>query len=234
LFTQNTESELVARILLGKDLRVPYYSPGALHTDAEVNALISYLRRLPTISWEQLEAGENVYDALCLSCHGVYGHGDGIMAAPLPSAPRDLSSPSYQSQVNDEELLRIIAEGKGAMPGTADVLSSQELHAVVAFVRHFSPGFELYDRFCTGCHGSDGRPPTLAFQEMFGISPGREDQPPVLDQAYMQMHSDEHLRVWARHMLKENRLGMPHFAGELTAEKVRQILTYLRPLSLGS
>jgi mono/diheme cytochrome c family protein len=40
--------------------------------------------------------------------------------------------------------------------------------------------------------------------------------------------------VWVRHMLKENHVGMPHFAGELNAEQVRQILTYLRNLSPAS
>ncbi len=38
------------------------------------------------------------------------------------------------------------------------------------------------------------------------------------------------VRVWIRHMLKENRAVMPHFAGEISADKVRQILTYLRTL----
>ncbi len=46
----------------------------------------------------------------------------------------------------------------------------------------------------------------------------------------MRTHTDEHLHVWVRHMLKENHVGMPHFAGELNAELVRQILTYLRTL----
>jgi len=231
LFTHNTEAELVARILLGKDLRAPYSSPAAPNTEAEITALLGYLRYLPTIVWEQVEAGEKVYDALCLSCHGVYGHGDGMMASSLPSPPRDLSSPSSQSQVSNEELLRIISEGKGAMPGAKDVLSDTELRTVVTFVRHFSPGFELYDRFCSGCHGADGRPPVLAFQELFGTPLGQEEQPPVFDQTYMQTHTDEHLQVWVRHMVKENRIGMPHFAGELNAEQVRQILTYLRTLS---
>jgi len=33
-----------------------------------------------------------------------------------------------------------------------------------------------------------------------------------------------------RHMLTLNRAPMPHFAGELTADQVRQVLSYLRSL----
>jgi mono/diheme cytochrome c family protein len=230
LFTQHTETELVARILLGKDLAIPFAPTAVPSTEAAVTALLGHLRRLPTIAWEQVHAGEDVYDSLCVSCHGVYGRGDGPMAAALPAPPRDLSSPPDQSQVSDEEMFRIISEGKGGMPGAKDVLSAKDLHAVVVFVRVLSPGYELYDRFCTSCHGSEGRPQGLVFQETFGTPLGQEEQPPAFDQAYMQTHTDEHLRVWVRHMLKENRVGMPHFAGELSAEKVRQILTYLRNL----
>jgi len=152
------------------------------------------------------------------------------MASALPAPPRDLSSPSYHSQGSNEELLRIISDGKGSMPGAKKVLSEKDLRAVVAFVRVLSPGYELYDRFCASCHGSNGRPPALAFQEAFGTPLGQEKPPPVFDQAYMRAHTDEQLRGWTRHMLKENSVGMPHFAGELNAEQVRQILTYLHTL----
>ncbi|MBI3796614.1 MAG: c-type cytochrome [Deltaproteobacteria bacterium] len=81
LFTQNTEAELVARILLGKNLPMPFAPADVVSTQTEVAALISHLRCLPTIDWEQVHAGEDVYDSLCVSCHGVYGRGDGPMAA---------------------------------------------------------------------------------------------------------------------------------------------------------
>ena len=55
---------------------------------------------------------------------------DGLMAPALPRPPRDLSAPSYQTQLSDAELLRIISEGKGAMPGAADVLSTEDLRSV--------------------------------------------------------------------------------------------------------
>jgi mono/diheme cytochrome c family protein len=150
------------------------------------------------------------------------------MAQSLPSPPRDLSTPSYQSQVSDEELLRIISEGKGAMPGAGDVLSAEEVRDVLAFVRLLSPGYELYDRFCAVCHGPDGHPPTLSLED---IATQEEEIPKVVfDQTYFRTHADEQVRAGTQHMLKQSRISMPHFAGEISADAVQQILTYLRTL----
>jgi mono/diheme cytochrome c family protein len=229
LFTQNSEAELVARVLLGKDLSVPLSSAAGPESEADVSALLIYLRRLPTIHWKEVAAGQQVYDSLCVACHGIYGGGDGLMSPSLSLPLRDLRDPTYQSRVTDEDLFRIISAGKGAMPGTADVLSTDERRAVIAFIRLLSPGYELYDRFCEVCHGALGVPPEVAQQELFG-GPEVQTKTPVFDQHYMATHTDEELRGWTRHMLKQNRAVMPHFAGELDAEEVRQILAYLRSL----
>lgn len=229
LFTRYSEAELIARLLHGKELSVPV-DPAALpHTDAEVTALLTHLRRLPTLSWEEIHAGENVYDSLCAACHGIYGRGDGRAVAALSVPPRDLSAPSYQSQMTDEALLRIISDGKGAMPGAADILSPQELRTVITFVRLLSPGYELYDRFCTACHGPEGRAPATAPQDSFGFDLVFPEMP-TFDQTYFRTHTDEQIRAQIQHMRKKHRTVMPHFAGELSADDMSQILTYLRTL----
>lgn len=237
LFTQNTEAELVARILLGKDLSVPLAPEAIKDTEEDVSSLLAYLRRLPTISWETVAVGQEAYDSLCVSCHGIYGRGDGLMASSLSPQPRDLSDPVYHKQVSDKELFRIISEGRGAMPGVADVISAEDRHAVVTFIRLFSPGYELYDRFCGVCHGATGVPPEIAQKELFEELLGKnapKSETPIFDKKYMQTHTDAQLREWVRHMLKEHRSVMPHFGGDLNAEQVRQILAYLRSLTLTS
>jgi mono/diheme cytochrome c family protein len=229
LLTHNTEAELVGRILLGKDLTVPL-APAALPTtDAEVTALFTHLQRLSTTAWEQADEGAQVYDSLCVSCHGIYGGGEGLQAAALPAPPRDLSAPAYQSQVSDEELQQVITKGKGTMPGAAAVLTSEEVRAVIAFVRLLSPGYELYERFCAVCHGPDGTPPVVNPQDASGAEVVLEGLP-TFDEDYFRAHSEDQVRSWVGHMLHENRTVMPHFSGELNAEEVRQILAYLRAL----
>ena len=125
--------------------------------------------------------------------------------------------------------MRIIAEGKGAMPGASAVLSDKDIRSVVAFVRLLSPGFERYDRFCAICHGQDGHPTQLVPQDIWGYEITQSGIA-TFDGAYFETQTDERLRVWTRHMLKESRTIMPHFAGELNAEEVREILAYLRTL----
>src|SRR5262249_2981704 len=133
IFTSLSEAEVIAWILHGKELAVSVDPTTLPHTEAEVTAFSAHLKRLPMLAWQEVNTGEKVYDSLCVACHGVYGRGDGRATATLSVPLRDLSSPSSQNQVSDAELLRIVSEGKGTMPGAADVLSSQELHAVITF-----------------------------------------------------------------------------------------------------
>jgi mono/diheme cytochrome c family protein len=149
-------------------------------------------------------------------------------ARALAVPPRDLAAPAYQEQVGDEALFHIIAEGKGAMPGAADVLTAHELRAVVAFVRVLSPGYELYNRFCAYCHGFDGHPPASGSE-----SPGAahsEHAIPAFDEPYFRTHTSDQIRAGIQHLRKQSRPAMPHFAGQLSADEVSDIVTYLRTL----
>jgi mono/diheme cytochrome c family protein len=229
LWANTTDDQLIVRILHGKILPIPVDPKGLPHTEMEVSAIFTHLQRLPTLPWNQIDHGERVYDSICLSCHGVYGRGDGTLTSTLTVRSRDLSAPPYQQQVSDEELLRVITEGKGAMPGMGNVLSESERHAVVTFMRVFSPGYELYDRFCVSCHGPRGEPPEPAILEMLGVA-DRWEPPPTFDRVYFQKRNEEQIRKGITHMLKLSRVLMPHFAGVLTADQIRDIVQYLRTL----
>jgi Cytochrome C oxidase, cbb3-type, subunit III len=145
--------------------------------------------------------------------------------------PRDLSSPAYQGQVNDAQLLRIISGGKGAMPGVGDLMDAEQVQAVVAYVRLFSSGYELYTRLCAVCHGPDGHPPEMDTDAIGEAEAMPEELPQVVfNQTYFCIHSEAQVRRNVQHMLRQTRAIMPHFNGELSKGEVREILKYLRTL----
>ncbi len=75
----------------------------------------------------QLVLGQQIWSNSCASCHGRQGEGrrgpklnEGIVVANFPD---------FDAEV------KIVAEGKGAMPGYAQRLTPEELDAVVAYTR---------------------------------------------------------------------------------------------------
>ena len=227
---QSSEAELMARILYGRELAIPLDPQVLAPSDEEVAALLVYLRRLPTIPWAEIRQGQEIYDSLCVYCHGIYGRGDGIMAQQLPMPPRDLSSPALQNQVSDAEMLRVIADGRGAMPGMGEIVSAKDVQAVVMFVRLLSPAFEQYNRLCAACHGPDGHSPAWPLEDTEDDAALREVPTAAFNQAYFRTRPEAHVRGWVRHMLRQSRAIMPHFAGELSKDEIRHILAYLQSL----
>ncbi|HEX9871945.1 MAG TPA: c-type cytochrome [Candidatus Tectomicrobia bacterium] len=227
---QSSEAELMARILYGRELAIPFNPQVLAPSDEEVAALLAYLRRLPTIPWAEIRQGQNIYDSLCVYCHGIYGHGDGIIAQQLPIPPRDLRSPAFQHQVSDADMLRVITDGKGAMPGMGEIMSAKDVQTVVAFVRLLSPAFEQYNRLCAACHGPDGHPPARPLEDTEDDAALEEVPTVVFNQTYFRTRSEAYVRDWVRHMLRQSRAIMPHFAGELSKDEIRHILAYLRSL----
>jgi mono/diheme cytochrome c family protein len=113
----------------------------------------------------------------------------------------------------------------------AEILDETERRAVVTFLRVLSPGFVLYDQYCVGCHGADGQPLDSTILAVLGLdTPSPQEILPAFDQQYFQTHTTEQIRAMIRHMLTLSRVVMPHFAGDLTAEQVGQIVSYLRTL----
>lgn len=136
--------------------------------------------------------GQAVYEERCTECHGNEGHGDGPASYLLAPRPRDLASGRYKirstetgSLPTDDDLLRSVRRGLygSSMPGWDQVLSDEDIHAVVDYIKTLSPRFATetprpivtgahpaattdsvlrgalaYERLqCGKCHGIDGR-----------------------------------------------------------------------------
>lgn len=103
---------------------------------------------------ESVEApsqGRQVYVDHCASCHGADLEGQPDWRSPLPSGrvpapPHDASGHTWHHP--DEVLFRIVEEGTAAivgggyesdMPGFGDVLSDEEIGAVLAYIKSTWP-----------------------------------------------------------------------------------------------
>ncbi len=86
--------------------------------------------------------GADIFAKQCAACHGKQGKGDGPAAVALTPRPPDLTDSAKMSKLSDEELLQIIAKGKGAMPRFDALLKPEELEAVTEFVRRLSAQVE--------------------------------------------------------------------------------------------
>jgi mono/diheme cytochrome c family protein len=215
--------DLVARVRKSKPLRLTI-DPAALRARAsEVSAIVAHLERLPSMDWTLVERGEEIYVDRCEICHGPFGRGP-AEAAGVTKPPRDLSEPSFQKANSDRQIETIALHGRGSMPGIPGLHGRPDLGALIAFVRVLSPGYEMYSRYCASCHGDDGR----------GAGSFAESKPlpsVIFDRHYLRTADPEELRRKLWHMLDQQSLQMPHFAGELSQRDVRAIIVYLKQRS---
>jgi mono/diheme cytochrome c family protein len=76
--------------------------------------------------------GKGVYQALCARCHGAAGEGG---ALPGNVAVPALADAALQTRLDDAQMARAIALGKGAMPSFRAELNRDQLAGVIAYIR---------------------------------------------------------------------------------------------------
>jgi mono/diheme cytochrome c family protein len=211
---------LVARVRSGERLAL-VVDPAALRARTrDVEDLITHLNRLASVDWQVVESGWEIYADRCESCHGPRGKPPQSLPAGL-KRPADLSTPEFQQATSDVDLAVAVRHGKDGMPALAPQVTKAEASELTKFVRLLSPGFTLYSRYCSVCHGDDGKGlPEFA---------RTIDAPTVaLDRDYLAKKDREELRVAVWHMLDNEKPTMPHFRWTLNEKDVQQIFDYLR------
>ena len=80
---------------------------------------------------EELDKGQQSFEANCVACHGVDGKG------ALPQAP-NLTDPKFISSAASDQFFKSVSGGKGIMPAWQDRLSAEERWAAVEYARAFA------------------------------------------------------------------------------------------------
>jgi mono/diheme cytochrome c family protein len=223
VLARNQDDDLVERIRHGRPLALARNPPRLQSRAGDTEVLVAHLRRLPTLRWERIERGQEIYVDRCEVCHGPFGHPSGPLPPGVTRPPRDLSDPAYQRRTSDATLLERVRHGHRAMPAIHGFDVAENREALIAYVRLLSPGYERYSRFCAGCHGDDGRGP--------GVDQASEKPPTVVfDQAYFAKTDPEVLRRNVWHMLEDAAPQMPHMSRALRPSEVRAILAFVRAL----
>ena len=107
---------------------------------------VAYAEDMPAdpIQQDKLEAGKKVYFKRCVWCHGVEGGGDGPSHDRLFTKPRNFIQGTFKIRwtnsgelPRDKDLINTLTHGLtgSAMPAWGDFLSTDEIEAVVQFVK---------------------------------------------------------------------------------------------------
>ncbi len=89
------------------------------------------------VSSELLDAGSNIYERVCVNCHGKSGKGNGISAGFLPVLPRDFTNCLFQHKRTDGELFYVIKFGSWPMPPMVPSITEDEAWTVIPYLRTF-------------------------------------------------------------------------------------------------
>ena len=188
-----------------------------------------------------VQRGEEVYKSLCWTCHGNYGRGDGPAAKYLAYPPPDLTDPRVFGKKTDQEIVSGLIDTKSQTGPShrtmviGDVLKKEALQDAIAYMRSLSvpgkhasisAGKDIYDTFCSACHGAKGDGKGPAAKNLTGVKPrdftskdfvvaGHEAQikQTIFEGAAKTFHGSPY---------------MPEWKTTLTEEQITDIVEYLK------
>jgi mono/diheme cytochrome c family protein len=214
-----TDEQLLDRVMHGTPIRSTP-RPNAIAEDLKTDAIVGYLRTLSGAGWERLRVGRLAYERTCAVCHGAYGDGIGVFGANNDPPPPNLMV--ARERYSDAALSALVEDGHGTMPPLAQAFQPADVRAVVAYVRHLSKGYRLYDTYCASCHGDDGS----------GVQPEDLVEPsvvaPPIGVGTVAGLGSKATRAKVLHMLRRESGTMPHFRQTLTKAELLNVIAYLR------
>lgn len=119
---------------------------GSVFSKSEVSALIAFLRFLSYQQYPLMgnpEVGRKLYKKHCQMCHGKEGDGNGLMKDLINIKPIDHTNAHKTNKLTNDEILKIILEGKGEyMPAWGGILTQRNAEGLVSYIRLLSQTWE--------------------------------------------------------------------------------------------
>lgn len=132
----------------------------------------SVLAAQPTRRPTDLERGKTLYERHCVLCHGDDAEGDGPAAAALTQPV-----PSLLGQVEpNEETVRLVLRGSGAMPGYMATMDTYDARRVLRYIKQLSSSpAERAERAREKAAPAEGEPPAEEGPDPQDASPEEEE-----------------------------------------------------------
>jgi len=209
--------------------------------------------------------GKVLYEARCVQCHGKDGKGSGPAASLLNPRPRDFTTGKFKfrstesgSIPTDDDLLNSIRNGLHgtSMPDWQNFLGGDSLHAILAYVKSFSPRFQnekpkavtvgkptlsspqsiaagkrVFQALqCAACHGTDGMG-TGAVTSTFLDDWGHEIRATNLTEPWNFRGGATPHDIFLRFRTGIDGTPMPSFIGSATEREMWDLANYVASLS---
>jgi len=220
-------------LLVGLGCSQPAVEESAPPTEEATAALTDIQRR-----------GETIYHAICWSCHGHGGHGDGPAVAQLDGRPPPTFHTPDFAEADGDRLARafrsgLLTEQDPTYPHYSHVLPLLDLDYladVMAYISLLSEpasipgsamsGKELYDEYCLTCHGPDGHGFGPARDIFVDLTPSDlTTNPLVVAEDWDGLYEDLHSGASRVH-----RANMPAWGEMLESAELWDLVAYISTL----
>lgn len=180
-----------------------------------------------------IEAGERLYNKMCLSCHGENGLREG---ANIGTA---LNNQEFLSAVSDKDLYHYIKYGRnGTSMPSYTTLSDEQLNQLVVFMRDWQTeemefdvpetisgdvenGERIYALYCLSCHGVEG-----VGKEKMGTA--------LASPEYLQYTTDQQIWIGTAYGRENTRMAASlkglNGIRQLSKTEITDVVTYIRSL----
>jgi cbb3-type cytochrome c oxidase subunit III len=119
------------------DSNMPSWAMALSQTELlHIAAYVSEINRTDLRHRGDTRRGRIIFKSACVACHGKDGTGRGVLAHLIQIAMIDFTMSENMKGMSDEDLVKLIREGKGDyMPSWKGALSDDEITDVASYVR---------------------------------------------------------------------------------------------------